>query len=91
MAWIFRFSTSGEEQLLGLDETVARRIVKKLRTFCDSGKPLSFAKPLRGAFSDVYRFRIGDYRVLFTVAKDGGEIQIVLVIKVGHRRDVYDE
>ena len=34
----------------------------------------------------AYRLRVGDYRILFTIET---EILLVLVVKVGHRRDVY--
>jgi mRNA interferase RelE/StbE len=42
-------------------------------------------KKLKGS-EGVFRFRLGDYRVLYEVRK---ERLIVLVIKIGHRREVY--
>lgn len=35
---------------------------------------------------DAYRIRVGDYRVVYTIEDD---VRIVIVIKAGHRRDVY--
>lgn len=43
------------------------------------------ARKLLGA-DDVWRLRVGDYRVLYSVADD---VLVVLVIKIGHWRDVY--
>lgn len=40
---------------------------------------------LSGA-SDIWRLRVGDYRVLYQVRD---EALLVLVVRVGHRRDVY--
>lgn len=42
-------------------------------------------KKLKGAES-LYRFRVGDYRVVYEVRR---EVLLILVIKIGHRRDVY--
>jgi len=42
-------------------------------------------KKLKGADS-LYRIRLGDYRLVYEVQKD---ILLILVIKIGHRKDVY--
>lgn len=42
-------------------------------------------KKLKGT-SELYRIRIGDYRVVYKIRK---EILVVVVIKIGHRSDVY--
>lgn len=42
-------------------------------------------KKLRGA-SDLYRIRFGDYRLLYELRND---VLVVLVIKIGHRREIY--
>ena len=42
-------------------------------------------KKLKGVES-LYRFRVGDYRVVYEVRR---EVLLILVIKIGHRRDVY--
>jgi mRNA interferase RelE/StbE len=36
---------------------------------------------------DLYRIRVGEYRIIYSI--DGGRL-IVLVLLIGHRRDVYD-
>lgn len=43
------------------------------------------SRPLRGR--DGYRVRVGDYRILYTVADD---VLLVVVVALGHRRDVYE-
>lgn len=42
--------------------------------------------PLKGNDGTLWRFRVGDYRVIYTF--DGGEL-VVLVISVAHRKDIY--
>jgi mRNA interferase RelE/StbE len=46
--------------------------------------PLSHATGLTNTDLGTYRFRIGDYRIIFDL--DGDEI---VVLRVGHRRDIY--
>lgn len=86
----YRLVLSGEarQDLRSLEKTVQRRIVKKLLYFLHSADPLSFAKPLVGKFKGLFRFRVGDYRVVFRVS--GGEIKILFVIRIEHRREVYE-
>lgn len=45
------------------------------------------AKKIQG-YEDLYRIRIGKYRIIYEVAK---KICIITVIKVGHRKDVYKD
>ncbi|MFH0986402.1 MAG: type II toxin-antitoxin system RelE/ParE family toxin, partial [Candidatus Omnitrophota bacterium] len=65
-----------------LEPTVKSRIGKALLRF--EADPLSYAKSLSNTSLGSYRFRIGDYRVIFDL--EGEEI---IVLRVGHRRDIY--
>ena len=72
-------------ELAALDRQVAVRIAKRIRWLAEnieSIKPL----PLTGDFSDLYKFRIGDYRVIYEILR--GE-QTLVIHAVGHRREVY--
>ena len=77
-----------KKDILALPTLEARRIVKKLRFFIASPDPLSYAKPLTNTAVAQYRFRVGDYRVLFDVDARGN-ITILTVLAVQHRKDVY--
>ncbi len=48
--------------------------------------PRAIGGPLKGELRDFWRYRVGDYRIL---AKLEDEQLLVLVVKVGHRSDVY--
>jgi mRNA interferase RelE/StbE len=65
-----------------LDEAVKQRIGKTLRRF--EQHPLDHAEPLKQSELASYRFRIGDYRVIFDF--HGQEI---VDLRVGHRREIY--
>lgn len=65
-----------------LEHLVKSRIGKTLLRF--EADPLAHAKGLTNTDLGAYRFRIGDYRVIFDL--EGDEI---VVLRVGHRRDIY--
>lgn len=65
-----------------LDTSVKQRIGKALQRY--EQNPLAHAEPLKQSELGSYRFRIGDYRVVFDL--EGPEI---VVLRVGHRRDIY--
>ena len=68
----------------GLSQQAQQRITAALRKLRDDPRPPD-CRQLSGS-EGVYRIRIGDYRVIYTVEND---ILLVLVVKVGHRGDVY--
>jgi mRNA interferase RelE/StbE len=47
--------------------------------------PVEFGKPLRYSLKGARRLRVGDWRVVFTIEPP----DLVLVVKIGHRKDVY--
>lgn len=71
-----------------LDQTVARRIATKLRFFAQQENPLRFAERLTSSPYGEYRFRIGDYRILFDV-NARGVITILVILRIKHRREAY--
>lgn len=65
-----------------LELKIKQRIGKTLLRY--ESDPLKYAEPLKQSELGSYRFRIGDYRVIF----DLEGVQIV-VLRVGHRREIY--
>ena len=52
-----------------------------------SSNPIEFGKPLQYSLKGLRRLRVGDYRVIFQIDQSN---KIVLVIKIGHRREIYE-
>ncbi len=77
-----------KKDILTLPKREAVRIVKKLRFFISSPNPLSYARALSHTAVAGYRFRVGDYRILFDVDARGN-ITILTVLTVRHRKDAY--
>ena len=68
--------------LENLDREMQNRIAKKLNGYAK--EPLKYAKKLITPKIGTYRFRIGDYRVIFDI--DGENI---VILRIGHRKDIY--
>jgi mRNA interferase RelE/StbE len=78
------FLPSAARALAILDRAVQRRFARRIDRLADDPRP-SGAEKLRGS-DDVWRVRVGDYRVLYLIED---ERLLILVVKIGHRRDVY--
>jgi len=76
------YKASVDRDLRRLDRQVATRIIDKIEQELTSAdlRP----NPLAGPFEGLYKFRVGDYRVIYSLSAD-----IVLVVRVAHRREVY--
>ena len=76
------YTRRAREDIERLDRVVQKRLAKKLIEF--SKNPLSYAKPIHDSALGSYRFRVGDYRVVFDI--DGNK---VVILRIGHRREIY--
>ena len=88
MAWNVEVSPRAQRQLDELDKPVARRISRFL--YERIGKlddPRQIGERLQGTLSDFWRYRVGDYRLICSLENDR---LVVLVLRIGHRRDVYE-
>ncbi|WP_018954732.1 type II toxin-antitoxin system RelE family toxin [Thioalkalivibrio sulfidiphilus] len=87
MAWTIEYAQSARKSVKGLDPQTRRRIRNYLeQRVAALQDPRGLGAPLKGEFSELWRYRIGDYRVICEL-KD--EMLIVLVLRIGHRREVY--
>jgi mRNA interferase RelE/StbE len=88
MAWKIEISGLAQRNLRQLDPVVARRIMTFLKNrLAQSDDPRSLGQALRGSeLGDLWKYRVGDYRIVSKI--EDCDIQI-LVVKIGHRREVY--
>lgn len=87
MHWTIRFERVAAREFRKLDSTVQRRI----RDFFEqkiqvSANPRQFGKPLKGKLTTLWRYRLGDYRLVCDI-KD--ESLVILVVRVAHRSKAY--
>ncbi|MBW2612937.1 MAG: type II toxin-antitoxin system RelE/ParE family toxin [Deltaproteobacteria bacterium] len=87
MAWTVRIGNIAERQLKKLDRPVQRRILDWLNDRIEGCKnPRHFGESLKGDHAGLWRYRVGDYRILCDIQD---EKIVVLVLTVGHRRQTY--
>lgn len=87
MVWTIEYTETAKQQLRTLDKQTARRILDYLdRRIAGRDNPRSTGKVLTGPFGGLWRYRVGDYRIICEI-QDGA--LRVLVVQLGHRREVY--
>ena len=87
MRWIYSFDERALKELKKLGRPAQREILKYLdERIATEEDPRRFGKALRGELAGLWRYRVGDYRMICSL-KEGQ--MLVLVLRVGHRRDVY--
>ena len=74
-----------QKELASLPKAIRVLIGKKIDSLQTNPTPQG-VKLLKGKEREAYQVRVGDYRILYQIKKD---ILTVLVIKIGHRREVY--
>jgi mRNA interferase RelE/StbE len=86
MIYAVRWLEAAQDDLLKLGKAEAIRIVKKVETHLIQD-PVRIGKPLRRNLKGLFKYRIGNYRVIYQIQQN--ELMII-VARVGHRRDVYN-
>ena len=75
------FTRRARGQLTSLPKDTAARIARRIDALADDPRPRGFRK-LTDVEVDLYRIRVGDYRVLYEIRDD---VLIVLIVRVGKR------
>jgi mRNA interferase RelE/StbE len=78
------FKNSVTQDLKGIDKKQITRILDKIEKDL-AEKPDQFPE-LKGKFAGLRKFRVGDYRIIFTI-KDK---QTVLILRIRHRKEAYE-
>lgn len=87
MNWRVEISASAHKQLRKLDRVAAQRLVNFLRQRVATDEdPRMFGKPLRHGLQGLWRYRVDDYRLICQIE---GNRFLVVVLQIGHRREVY--
>ena len=87
MSWKIAIARTAERQIKKLDRTVQTSILRFLRERVEpSEDPRQWGKPLHGEKHGLWRYRVGDYRLICDIQD---ERITVLVLEVDNRKDVY--
>jgi mRNA interferase RelE/StbE len=86
--WRVEFDADAAKELRKLDKPAQAEILRYLRTrIATSEDPTRFGKPLLKDLKGLWRYRVGDHRIVARIYEDRF---LVLVLTVAHRREVYD-
>ena len=87
MIWQVKFSETARRQLDKLGKQTQRDILKYLKKRIETVEdPQRYGDPLRRSLSGLWKYRVGDYRLICEVQQ---EKIVILVLAVAHRRKVY--
>ena len=87
--WAVEFDDRARRELRKLPPDAQQSILRYLRErVAGSADPRAFGKALRMNLAGLWRYRVGDYRLICRIEEDR---LVVLVLKVGHRREVYED
>ncbi len=86
MAYKVVYLDQVEQDLKKLDRSIIRKILSRIETYL-ARDPKELGKPLKGEFQGYWRYRWGDYRVIYKISER--EV-LILILRISHRKDVYD-
>ena len=85
MIYVVKLSPAAARQLRKFDPQTRRRLQAVIELLADEPRPPAATRLVGG--DGEWRVRTGDYRVIYEI--HAGEL-LVLVLRMGHRRDIYD-
>jgi mRNA interferase RelE/StbE len=83
--YILEIKRSAQKELDALDDVLFERIDAKILALAENPRPAG-CKKLRG-YKDQWRFRVGDWRILYSIDDTA---KLVTITRVAHRREVYE-
>lgn len=86
MAWRIEYAESSLRALKKMDRPMRQRIYDFLNEVSRKEDVRSKGKALTGNLGGLWRYRVGDYRIVCDISED---ILRILVVRVGHRSQIY--
>jgi mRNA interferase RelE/StbE len=85
--WQVKVLKRAEKALEKLDKQNRAKLIEYIDLLKDQAEPYKKGKALTGKFSGLWRFRVGDYRI---ITKIDMKVITIVVLDLGHRKEVYD-
>ena len=88
LTWNIEWDDRARKELRKLDSPIQKEILSHLRLrIAESDNPRIFGQRLSGNKAGLWRYRVGNYRIICRIEDDAF---VVLVIGVGHRKEIYE-
>jgi len=82
MGYKLLYTKSSAKDIQKLDTVVKKRLKNKLETYAKN--PIFYAKKLIDSSLGTYRWRIGNYRIIFDI-----DAKNIVILRIRHRREIY--
>lgn len=86
MIWKVEFDPKAEKELGRLDPQHAKRILKFLTKIATDENPRRLGGPLHHDFANLWKYRVGNYRIICDIQD---KVFLVLIVRIGHRGKIY--
>ena len=86
MKWTVDLSKLADSNLKSLDKPIRTQIRNFIRRLQETTNPRSFGKALVGNYKGLWRYRVGDYRLLCEIQDNQ---LVILVVELEHRSKIY--
>ena len=86
MNWTIDFDDKARKSLLRLDKPIRNRITSFLENLEKQSNPRTQGKALTGNYAGLWRYRVGDYRIICQIED---QKVTILVLEIGHRKEIY--
>ena len=88
MKYNVEYTKTAIKQFKKMDKKIAALILSYIEDkLVDCDNPRLYGKALRGNLDDIWRYRVGSYRILTKIEDDK---VLITVVEVGHRKEIYD-
>ena len=84
MAYHLEFAPKARRQFQKLSREVQARLSPRIEALAENPRPVG-VKKMAGE-GNLYRIRVGDYRIIYEIRD---RILVILIVGIGHRREVY--
>ena len=84
--WSISFEDKALKAFNKLDNSIKQRVTNFLINIEQSENPRQQGKPLTGKYKGLWRYRVGNYRLICNIQDD--EV-IILILNIGHRNKIY--
>lgn len=85
-SWKILWDPEAIKDLSRIEKKDAQRITSKIEEFLVKD-PITLGRKLTGSLKEFYRYRIGSYRVMYSISKSKVTI---LILKIGKRDEIYN-
>ena len=82
-----RLSPRAERFYAGTERSLAKKLARCFRRLEEDPRAHASIRALRGPLAGLWRYRIGDYRVVYRIDDAGRIVQVLIIV---HRRDAYE-